>query len=207
MTARRSPLLPALRATLLPAMGLLLLTGGCRVHTGEHGDSKDVDVGTPFGSVHVQHDGNTAAKVGLTAYPGASAVREHGENSGSADVNLNFGNFKLGVHATELLTPDPQDKVLAFYRKDMARYGTVVLCRGEQPVGQPTRTAQGLACDSDHSHTLDEGDNLQLRAGSPQHQHAVGVHTENGETHIALVALDLPAGMADKGPKDDDTRE
>ena len=204
MPAPRTLQLLASTPLRLCATALLLLPVGCRVHTHDHGENKNVDVGTPFGSVHVEHDGNSSAKVGLTAYPGATVVRKHGENSGSADVNLSFGNFKLGVHATELITPDPQDKVLAFYRKDMARYGNIVLCRGEQPVGQPTRTSGGLACDSDHSHTLDEGDTLQLRAGSQQHQHVVGVHTEAGSTHIALVALDLPLGLSHK---DDDDRE
>ena len=198
--------MPAFRSALLPVFGLLLPLTGCHVHTAEHGGSKKVDVGTPFGSVHVHEDGDTAAEVGLTAYPGATVVRKHGENSGSADVNLSFGSFKLGVHATELLTPDPEAKVLAFYRKDMARYGTIVLCRGEQPVGEPTRTTAGLACDSDdrHSLNLDEGDALQLRSGSEQHQHVVGVRSENGSTHIALVALDLPVGVSGK---DDSNRE
>ena len=131
-------------------------------------------------------------------------MHKNGENSGSADVDFSFGNFKLEVHTVELLTTAPQEEVLRFYRKDMARYGTTVLCRGKQPVGGPAQTPQGLACDSDGDHTLEEGDTLQLRAGSQQHQHIVGVRTENGSTHIALVALDLPSGLSTEG---EDNRE
>jgi hypothetical protein len=55
---------------------------------------------------------------------------------------------------------------------------------------------------------IDRGDynlgngSLELKAGSRRHQHIVGFeHTMDGQTHFALVALDLPAGM-DNGKSD-----
>jgi hypothetical protein len=36
------------------------------------------------------------------------------------------------------------------------------------------------------------GDGLELRAGSPQHQHIVALEEKDGRTKIAMVALDLP---------------
>ena len=101
---------------------------------------------------------------------------------------------------------------LNFYRKDMARYGAVLLCHGSQTVGSPARTAEGLTCSTDR-HGNDD-DELQLRAGSELHQHIVGMHPENGGTRIGLVALELPPqlkGLDKKigrnGSKDDDDRE
>ena len=187
-------LLP-LAAFLLPAT-----LAGCRIDTEKHGDNKNVDIGTPFGSLHVKSDEGTAARTGLTPYPGATVVHKHGDDSGSADVNLNFGSFKLGVHATEMQTPDPQDKVLAFYRKDMGHFGAVITCRGSEAVGQPTRTAEGLTCDHEkHKISTEEtsSDEMQLRAGSEAHQHIVGVHKEDGGTRIGLVEIDLPLGNKD----------
>ena len=197
---------------LLPFAHLLLpaLLAGCRIDSHKNGDNKDVSIGTPFGSLNVKTDESHAvAQTGLTPYPGASPVHKHDDDSGAADVNLSFGNFKLGVHAVELQTPDPQDKVAAFYRKDMTRYGTVITCRGHEAVGQPTRTVDGLGCD-DHqaiqSHHLGD-DTLELRAGSPLRQHIVGLREQDGGTHIGLVALDLPTDFKDQKDGDRSARD
>ena len=180
-----------LAAAVLP---LALSLGGCRVETHTNGKNDDVNIGIPFGSVHVKTDNAAALRgLGLTPYPGAGTVRKDGkDDDGAADVNLSFGNFKLGVHALELETGDPQAKVLDFYRKDMARYGAVIACRGTETVGVPVRTAEGLDCRTDN-HGNNDSD-LQLRAGSPGHQHVVSLRGGNGGTRISLVALELPSG-------------
>lgn len=179
-----------------------LLFAGCHVDTHKNGDNNDVNIGTPFGSMHVKSDDSgVVAGLGLTPYPGATLVHQQGNDQGSADISMNFGNFKLGVHAADLETSDPQDKVLAFYRKDMGRYGTVLTCRGKNSVGQPTRTSEGLTCSTNDRGDEDE---LQLRAGSPLHQHLVGIREKDGGTRIGLVALDLPSGASHH---DEDDRE
>lgn len=188
----------------LSPIALLLLPtllAGCHIET-RKGDKDNVEIGTPFGGLSVKTDEpGTLNKVGLTPYPGATLLRKHNGDDGAADVNMSFGDFKLGVQAAELQTPDPQAKVLAFYRKDMRRYGAVLLCRGNEAVGQPTRTADGLTCDADRNGGGD-GDDLQLRTGSQSHQHIVGMRTENGGTRIGLVALDLPFNRKDGSAKD-----
>ena len=190
------------RSFAVPALLLPLLLAGCHIETHKDGRDNNVDIGTPFGSLSVKTDEPAAvAKTGLTPYPGATFVHKHGDNDGAADVNLSFGDFKLGVHAAELRTNDAQDKVLVFYRKDMHRFGAVLTCRGKQAVGQPARTADGLTCATDQN-TGDDDSELQLRAGSETHQHIVGLRTEAGGTHIGLVALDLPSGFKTHGGSD-----
>lgn len=180
----------------LPVAAALLLgsLAGCHVNTHKSGDGKDnVDIGTPFGSMQVRTDNNAnGAQTGLTPYPGATLVKKDKDDDGAADINMSFGSFKLGVHAVDLRTSDPEDKVIAFYRHDMARYGDVLTCHGRVPVGTPVRTSHGLTCGSDQNKANVDADHLELRAGSEQHQHIVGVHTEDGSTRIGLVALDLP---------------
>lgn len=171
---------------------LPLLLAGCHIETHKDGKDNNVNIGTPFGSMSVKTDEpTTLAKVGLTPYPGATFVKKQDGNDGAADVNMSFGNFKLGVRAAELRTADGQDKVLAFYRKDMHRYGLVLTCRGKETVGEPARTADGLTCGTDRNGGSDD-DEVELRAGSQMHQHIVGLHTDGGGTRIGLVALDLP---------------
>lgn len=177
---------------------LCLLIAGCRVDSHKTGNGNDnVDIGTPFGSMHVKTDDSAnGAQTGLTPYPGAVLVKKDGDDHGANEINFSFGSFKLGVHAVDMRTPDPADKVLAFYRHDMARYGAVLTCKGKTAVGTPVRTGDGLTCGTNgQGGSSDDSDHLELRAGSEQHQHIVGVHTEDGGTRIGLVALDLPGSL------------
>ncbi len=203
------------------SLGCVLLAG-CHVTTNENGDKKNVDIGTPFGSmkVNTNNSGDTSA-IGLTAYPGATPIKgEDGKDGNNADVNLSFGDFHLGVKAATFQTPDSPEKVLAFYRSDLAkRYGDVISCRGHQTVGSPTHTSQGLTCNDDngtmidtdkdsskgvHIHGRESSDSLELRAGSQQHQHIVGVDPKDGGTKIGLVMLDLPSHLSDHNRKSEE---
>ena len=193
--------MPSLRTSAaLTFAALLLAPVGCHVNTHKNQNGNDnVDIGTPFGSMHVKTDNDAAgAQTGLTPYPGATLVKKDGDDNGAADISMNFGEFKLGVHAVDLRTTDPEDKVLAFYKKDLSRYGSVLTCRGKVAVGTPVRTGDGLTCGTDEHNTGNSGDasHLELRAGSERHQHIVGVHTEDGATRIGLVALDLPGSFS-----------
>ena len=188
----------ALRLTLLAGAACALLAG-CNVSQSSHGGHGDnVRVSTPFGSMHIKTDNDAnVIGIGLSAYPGAVPVKENdGKKNDAADINLNFGDFHLGVKAASFQTSDSPDKVEAFYRKDMAHYGDVLECRGDKAVGQPARTAEGLTCSDDLNrheiHVSENGNEIELRAGSPGHMHIVGLQPRDGGTKIGLVALDLP---------------
>jgi hypothetical protein len=201
---------PTIRSLVLAPLACLLLAG-CRISEHKNGGKENVDIGTPFGSMQVKTDnsGDTSA-IGLAAYPGAVPVKDEHDNDGnSANINMSFGSFHLGVKAASFQTSDPQDKVLAFYRKDLSqRYGDVIECRGSSVIGSPSRTSQGLTCDQHNQKNVHvresdfDHDNLELRAGSEQHQHIVGLEDRNGGTKIGLVALDLPSHLSNHDGKD-----
>src|SRR5581483_6661468 len=113
--------------------GLALAAGipGCRIHVDKdaNGQEKHVQVDTPFGGVHVNTDQITAADLGLPVYPGAEVVKDK-DHDKSADVNMGFGEWTLRVRAVNYATPDSEDKVTAFYKKALARYGDVISCQG-----------------------------------------------------------------------------
>jgi hypothetical protein len=183
-----------------------LAISGCHVTENKDGKKSNVAVTTPFGSMQVKTDeSNDASMTGLTVYPGATAVHEKDEKHNSADVNLSFGDFHLGVKAATYQTGDPVDKVIDFYRKDMAKYGDVIECKDNQPVGTPTRTSQGLTCDEKkktnvHVQTDDSGhkNEIELRTGSQHLQRIVGVQQKDGATRIGLVYLNLPTDLDHK---------
>jgi hypothetical protein len=192
-------------AALLGCLSLAAVVAGCRVHVDKdaNGEEKNVQVDTPFGGIHVNTDQTSAADLGLPVYPGAEAVRDNDRDK-SADVHMGFGHWELRVKVVNYTTTDSQDKVVDFYKHALGRYGDVIACQNNSPVGKPTVTAEGLDCsDNDsnvnvnsdgQSYGYHKGSNgFELKAGSKHHQHIVGFESAApGQTRFSLVALDLP---------------
>jgi hypothetical protein len=209
MTGNRLRIATALVACLALAAGLL----GCRVNVekGANGEDKNVRVDTPFGGVHVNTGQTSAADLGLPVYPGAQQVADNDKHK-SADVQLGFGEWTLRVKAVSYATDDSKEQVTAFYKKALGRYGDVIVCQGNTPVGSPSSTSEGLTCEDDKNSKVkvDNGDyggdknGLALKAGSKRHQHIVGFEDPmDGKTRFALVALDLPSNVEKNSGKSD----
>ena len=191
------------------ALGLSLLAvvlsgaTGCRVQVDKssNGGGDNVKIATPFGGISVNKDQTSPAELGLPAYPG-SVLDTGGDGNRSAKVDMGFGSWKLRVKAVHYSTADNRDQVLNFYRKALSEYGSVIECAGDKPVGMPVTTGEGpeLRPHSDGAHgsphsNFHSGD-LELKAGSPRHQHIVVLHGgSDSATHFSLIALDLPHGF------------
>ena len=143
--------------------------------------------------------------------PGAEIVKGDDKHK-SADVHLGFGEWEMRVRAVSYETADSQDKVTDFYKKAMGRFGDVIICQGNAPVGAPSTTHEGLTCSDGKQGNVhvDQGDyhlgkgDLELKAGSKRHQHIVGFETpRDSKTRFALVALDLPAAVESSSGKSD----
>ena len=188
---------------------VLLLTGliavcagsvGCRFDTNKHGDSENVKIATPFGGMQVKtNDAAVHSSIGLPEYPGATLVKKDKDN-GAADINMSFGSFQLRVKAMSYRTSDPPEKVQAFYKDALRRFGDVIQCADNRPVGTPTHTAEGLTCDNDKENHItvseDVSQKRELKAGSAKHQHIVAIEPEGGGTKFGLVVLDLPGHLS-----------
>ena len=207
-----------MRQTIVAAVLLLAAANmtGCRIDTDKHGDGDNVKIATPFGGMSVKtNQTDTLAGIGLPPYPGAVLVKKQKEDNkdedGAADVNISFGSFQLKVKAASYRTPDSPEKVLAFYKKALGRFGNVIQCEDKRPVGTPTHTAEGLTCDDDKNVQSGDGNlhlsgktvqingtgsdkdtKFQLKAGSKKHQHIVDINPEGSATKFGLVLLDLP---------------
>ena len=221
-------------AGLLACLALAAGVAGCRIHgdKGANGEDNSVKVDIPglhvavkgangednsvqvdIPGIHVNTDQTTAADLGLPAYPGAEIVKDS-ENDKSADIHMGFGEWELRVKVVNYSTPDSQDKVVAFYKKALGRYGDVLSCQDNKPAGTPTQTSEGLTCadaNGTHVQVNDHGNNygyhpgnngFELKAGSKHHQHIVGFESSApGQTRFALVALDLPSGTSESAGK------
>jgi hypothetical protein len=188
-------------ALFIAAFALALLPlAGCRVEHNTHNGSDDVKVALPFGGIHVNTDDKAVlSDVGLSGYPGATLDHDE-KNNDSAAVNVSFGSFHVGVHVISYRTPDAPDKIFAFYRRDLARYGQVIQCHDGQAVGSPTVTQDGLGCKNDsdtHVGTDEHGNVGELKAGSKQRQHIVTIDRDGSGSKFALIALELPEHSGD----------
>ncbi|WP_446744998.1 hypothetical protein [Silvibacterium acidisoli] len=185
----------------LVAVAFLLMTIGCRVQVekDKEGNDKNVKIDTPVGKLRVNSDDTSAADVGLPVYPGAALVK--GGDNKSADVRFGFGDWQFRVKAVSYETSDSSDKVMAYYKKALGRYGDVIQCKGDEPVGEPTHTREGLTCNEDHAKSnahVTKDMTMSLEAGSRHHQHIFGIDKETGSgTRFALVELQLPSGPDD----------
>lgn len=190
---------------------VLLAAVGCHVQVdkGKNGEDKNVKIETPLGGLHVRSDQTSAVDLGLPVYPGAWISPDH-EGDKSADVHLGFGEWQLRVRVVTYESSDAQDKVVAFYRNALARFGDVVECKGDHPVGSPAITSEGLSCSEDrgkaniHVSGVSEGNDLTLRAGSKRHQHIFAIKNGGQGTRFALVELQLPAALAESSSKTSD---
>ncbi len=206
------------RSGIALAAGLLLATSACSIQVDptKDGKEKSVKVQTPFGGVHVNTNDMAASDTGLPAYPGATATTsksKDGKHDQNADIDVHFGSWEMRVKVLKYHTSDSQDKVMAFYRKALGRYGDVIECHGDEAVGTPTVTRQGLGCkDEGNSHhnnmDMKSDSGVTLKAGSHRHQHLMGIDkTDSDGTDFALIALDLPAENVDESKDKDDQRE
>jgi hypothetical protein len=164
-------------------LAALLLMPACTVKEKKEGDSKKVDIQTPVGGMHVTNTVD-ARDVGLAVYPGARLKpgSEHNENSANVSISTSF--FGLKVAVLQYLSDDSPDKVTAFYKQELARYGTVLEChttwRGGNVVMHKGNDQQ-LTCD-DHS-----GDTIELKTGTQNRQHVVAIKPNGKGSEFALV--------------------
>jgi hypothetical protein len=172
------------------AMILAIALGGCSVHTSKDsktGGDKDVDIQTPLGSISVHKGGSDAKATGLALYPGAqpkSDVVGHDEDAGNVNISSPFFGVKLV--AGKYRSDDPPEKVLAFYRKEMGKYGRVVDCTGGFTLRYRHHDQDSeVSCD-DHSNTGHEYKE-ELKVGTENNQRIVAVRPSGTGSEFALV--------------------
>ena len=93
----------------------------------------------------------------------------------------------------------------------MKRYGDVIKCNHNQPIGTPSRTFEGLTCDDHRGKHVSVDDHpdkneVELRAGSQQHERIVSIEPDGSGTKFGLVVLDLPKAVVSNDEGDDTRR-
>ena len=96
--------------------GLRFLSHSVQINQRESGaGKKEVSIKTPFGGIEVNKNNNVSeSALGLPIYPGAKLIKDGDANSASVNIGLP-GEESVRVVAGKFETPDPIDKVEAFY--------------------------------------------------------------------------------------------
>ncbi len=168
----------------------VLLLPACSVNVKKeaNGEDKQVDIKTFAGGIHVSNDAE-ASDTGLTVYPGAhlKAKNSSGDNK-SANVNLSGFGYSLKVVVLEYESDAAPAKVLAFYKDQLKKYGTVLECHTshlnldmKMKSHDSKNDSNELTCEADH------GSNIELKVGKKDDQHIVAVEPEGTGSSFSLV--------------------
>jgi hypothetical protein len=183
-------LIPGVKCKLLLGLAFLgcLAVAGCTVSVkdNEAGENSKVDINTPIGGIHVNENADVR-DTGLAAYPGARKKQKTGNDSKSANVNISSNLFGLKVVALEYESDDASDKVIAFYKDQLKKFGKVIECRsrthgGDMSVHTGEHSGDQVTCKGDNS-----GNIVELKVGTEGNQHLVSVEPRDKGADFALV--------------------
>jgi hypothetical protein len=186
--------------TMLPLGALfaaLCLLPACSIdaHDKDKNGAAHVDIKSPVGDLHVSEQADIR-DAGLTVYPGAKpAPKDDSDDKKSANVNLSVPGFSLKVIAAEFISDDVPDKVIAYYDKELHRYGNPIQCHGQWTGGHVESShgkedfSRPVSC-KDSSN----GNSVELKVGTEGNQHLVAVKTGNRGTRFALVYVRMHTG-------------
>ncbi len=139
----------------------------------------------------------TPKEVGLPAFPGAKLRKDEKDDSASMQMGLwgsTFG-FKLAVMKME--SNDAPEKIAEFYKKALAKYGTVLNCSDPSPKApgkDKAGSSKRLECDDDKP----EKGGLLFKAGTKEKQHIVGIQPNGQGSLFQLVYVEARGDEKEK---------
>jgi len=137
-------------------------------------------------SAGVVFSGKASAKdVGLPFYPGSIPHKEKDNDSEGMNFNLWGGGSGVKLAVAKMDTSDSPDKVAAFYKKALAKYGKVLDCTNPPPASDSGKDSNALTCGDDKP----DAGGLLFKAGTKDKQHIVGIKPYGNGTTYDLVAL------------------
>jgi len=162
----------------------------------QNSGDKNFDVRSSVGDLHARSDADPR-EVGLPVYPGARVKRDDTSNDkNSANLAILTSAFGMKLVVINYVSNDAPDKIIAFYRNKLKKYGKVLECRGdnEGPHVQVHENSKELTCEDD-----DKGGHIELKVGTQDNQHMVTVEagkSGSGST-FALVYVRARGKQAD----------
>lgn len=133
----------------------------------------------------------SAKDVGLPIYPGARPHKEKRDDSTSAKFGLWGSLFAFKLAVVKLESNDSPQKVGAFYRKALAKYGTVLECgptSSQTSEKEESESSKKLTCEDDRP----KPGGMEFKAGTKEKQHIVGIEPNGAGSVFQLVYVESP---------------
>jgi hypothetical protein len=133
----------------------------------------------------------SAKDVGLPLYPGSHRHQDSKDDSASLNMGFSGGSSGFKMAMLKMDSTDSPDKIAAFYRKALAKYGKVLTCSGpgaeaSADASKDSAKSTDLSCD----HNKPDQSEIELKAGTKQNQHVVGIKLEGAVTTYQLVYIE-----------------
>ncbi len=186
---------------LTAAFSAALMLPACSIDAHDKQSSKNgeahVDIKSPVGDLHVSEQVDIR-DAGLSVYPGAKPAPkdDSDEDKKSANVDISIPGFKLKVVAAEFNSDDAPEKVIAYYDKELQKYGKAIQCKGSwswrgghQDSSGKDDSSKPVSCEGTGS-----GDSVELKVGTEGNQHIVAVKPNSKGTRFALVYVRTHTG-------------
>lgn len=131
-----------------------------------------------------------AKDVGLPVYPGARPHKDKDSENPSAKFGLWGSSFAFKLAVVKLESNDSPQKVAAFYKRALAKYGTVLDCGAtSQPSDKDeSESSKKLTCEDDKP----KPGGMEFKAGTKEKQHVVGIEPNGSGSLFQLVYVESP---------------
>ena len=160
-------------------------------------DQKDSDT-TKSGSIGFIASKDASAKeIGLPLYPGSQRHKDKSDDDSAVQLGLWGGSYGFKLAVIKMESNDPPEKVAAFYRKALGKYGKVLNCTDPSNTSahvDKDSSSHELTCDSDHA---EEGETV-LKSGTKDKQHIASIKANGTGSTFNLVFLQASAPSNDK---------
>ena len=139
----------------------------------------------------------TAKEVGLPLYPGAKPHKDEKNETPATQLGLWGGSFGFKLVVLKMESNDSPDKIAAFYKKALAKYGTVLNC------SNPSKASSDKDKNSSPKQ-LDCGDykpdagGMLFKAGTKEKQHIVGIDPKGQVTVFQLLYIEARGSDEEK---------
>ncbi len=165
-------------------LGVLVLIPAASARAGAGGGEQDQS-----GAGVMVSKQATAKDVGLPVYPGAKAHKDEKGDSPSVQMGMWGGSFGFKLAVMKMESNDAPEKIAEFYKKALAKYGTVLNCSdGSQKTNAKSKTGDSnqIDCEDDKP----EKGGLVFKAGTKEKQHIVGIQANGQGSVFQLVYVE-----------------
>jgi hypothetical protein len=140
--------------------------------------------------VYVGADAN-AKDVGLPIYPGARPHKDKDNDTPATKFGLWGSSFAFKLAVIKMQSNDSPDKVAAFYKRALAKYGSVLDCTNSTASSSDkdkNESSKKLGCGDDKP----DAGGMLFKSGTTEKQHIVGVQPNGTGTVFQLVYVQVP---------------